>query len=208
MSGWFGYSPLEGEESPSDAAYSRVTNPERFRPLHTAVLETIDWLETRFEVERSEGYGLDEELEKGFLPACLDLARPDIRLTPKDPDAAPMVVAFSTFPGLYVRFGRWYIEPFPDCGCDACDEEAEGEIERLNYMIDDVTAGRFREAIKIPLVSFMRSGWIETRFWSPEDGRPSTRSRSGSRVDGRRAREMSGGRRRLDLNWKPWPRRQ
>ena len=191
---------MEGEESPSDAPYSRVTNPERFRPLHTAVLETIDWLETRFEVERSEGYGLDEEMERG-----LDLARPDVRLTPKDPDAAPMVVAFSTFPGLYVRFGRWYIEPFPGCGCDACDESAEGEIERLTYMIDDVTAGRFREAIETPLVSFMGSGWIETRFWSPEDGRPSTRSRSGSRVDGRRAREISGGRRRLDLNWKPWP---
>ena len=87
-----------------------------------------------------------------------DLARPDVKLTPVDPNAAPIVMAFTAFTGLRVRFGRWYVEPFPDCGCDACDESAEGEIERLSEMVDDVTAGRFREAIEIPLISFMRSG--------------------------------------------------
>ena len=181
-----------------DSAYSRVTNPGRFLPLHTAMLEIISQLENDFEVERTEGYGLDEDLERG--PA---LARPDVKLTPADPDAAPIVMAFTAFPGLRVRFGRWYVEPFPDCGCDACDESAEGEIERLNEMVDDVTAGRFREAIEIPLISFMRSGWVETTFWSPDEGRSLTRSR----VDGLWAREVSGGRHRLDLNWKPWPRR-
>ena len=185
-----------------DPAYSRVTNPERFQPLHPAMLEIIGRLENDFEVERIEGHALDEELWKG-----LDLARSNVGLTPKDPGAAPIVVAFSTFPDLHVRFGRWYIEAFPSCGCDACDESAEGEIERLNDMVDDVTAGRFREAIESPPVSFMGSGWRETRFWSPDDGRNSTGSRSRSRVDGRRAREMSEGRRRLDLNWKPWRRR-
>ncbi len=186
-----------------DPAYSRVTNPERFQPLHTAMLEIIGRLENDFEVERTEGYGLDEELEKN-----LDLARPDIRLTPRDPDAAPIVVVFTAFPGLHVRFGRWYKEPFPDCGCDACDESAEGEIERLNDMIDDVTAGRFYEGIEIPLISFQGTGWIETRFWSPDETRSSISSRSRSRVSGQRARELSGGRRRLDLDWKPWPLRK
>ena len=199
MPGWFGYSGLGGEESPTDPAYSRVTNPERFQPLHEVMLEIIARLENDFKVERTEGYGLDQELEKN-----LDIARPDVKLTPRDPDAAPIVVVFTAFPGLHVRFGRWYKEPFPDCGCDACDESAEGEIERLNDMIDDVTAGRFREAIEIPLISFQGTGWIETRFWSP-DGR---RSQGRSRINGQRAREMSGGRRRLDLDWKPWPRRK
>ena len=73
MSGWFGYG--RGEESPTDAAYSLVTNAERFLPLHTAVLEIIGRLENDFEVERTEGYDLDEELERG-----LDLARPDVSL--------------------------------------------------------------------------------------------------------------------------------
>ena len=182
-----------------DPAYSRVTNPERFRPLHTAVLAVIDRLESDFEVERAEGFGFDEKLTRG-----LELAREDVRLTPKDPDAAPVSVVFTAFPGLRIRFGRWYIEPFPGCGCDACDESAEDEIERLNDMIDDVTAGRFREAIEIPLIPFRGAGWVHTRFWSP-DGR---RTRGRSRVDRRQGLEMSGGHHRLDLNWKPWPRRQ
>ncbi len=198
MSGWFGYSRLRGKALPPDEAYSRVTNPERFRPLHPAMLEIMDRLESQFEVDRTEGYGLDKELERG-----IDLARPDFRLTPRDPEAAPIAVSFSTFPGLIVRFGRWYIEPFPVCGCDACDESAEGEIERLNEMVDAVAAGRFREAIRRPLISLRGSGWVDTRFWS--DDRRSGRT---GRVDGPRAREMAGGRRRLDLDWKPWRRRR
>ena len=68
-------------------------------------------------------------------------ARPSVKLSPRDPDAAPITVVFTAFPGLHLRFGRWYREPFPDCGCDACDESAEGEIERLNEMVDAVAAG-------------------------------------------------------------------
>ena len=196
-----GWQSRWGPEGPPPEAYSRVTDAERFRPLHPAMLEIISRLENDFEVERTEGYGLDEELERG-----LELAGPFVRLSPRDPDAAPITVAFSTFPSLYVRFGRWCKEPFPDCGCDACDESADGEIERLKEMVDDVTAGRFREAIQCPLLSSRGPGWRETKFWSPDpDGRRSSRR---SRVDGLRAREMSGGRRRLDLDWKPWPRRQ
>ncbi len=184
-----------GGEEPPPEAYSRVTNAERFRPLHPAMLEIIGRLEKDFQAKRTEGCGLDEELGSG-----LDLARPGARLSPKDLDAAPIVVVFTAFPGLHVRFGRWYKEPFPSCGCDACDESAEGEIERLNEMVDDVTAGRFREAIQCPMISSSGAGWRETKFWSP-DG---IRSRGRSRVDGLRAREMSGGLRRLDLDWKPW----
>ena len=185
-----------------DEAYSRVTNSDRFRPLHTAMLEIMVRLESQFEVDRTEGYGLDKKLERG-----MDLSRPGVRLTPRDSEAASIAVSFSTFPGLHVRFGRWYLEPFPVCGCDACDESAEGEIERLNDMVDDVTAGRFREAIRRPLISFRGSGWMETRFWSADDTRSWRMSQRKSRVDGPRAREMAGGRRRLDLDWKPWRRR-
>ncbi len=186
-----------GPEGPPPEAYSRVTNAERFRPLHTAMLEIISRLESDFEVERKDGYGLDEKLERGQ-----ELASPSVGLNPRNPDTAPIAVAFSTFPGVHVRFGRWHIEPFPDCGCDACDESAEGEIERLTEMVDNVTAGRFREAIRRPVASLMGSGWIQHEFRWP-DGRF---SRGESRVNGQRSRELSGGRRRLELDWKPWPR--
>ncbi len=211
MPGWFGYAPSGEEGPPPDPAYSRVTNPERFRPLHTAMHEIISRLENDFEVERAEGYGLDQELESHPQRAGLDLASPSVRLNPNNPDAAPIVVAFSTFPSLNVRFGRWYMEPFPDCGCDACataGESVERESERLNDMVDDVTSGRFREAIYRPRISFQGSAWRETRFWAPVGSeRSSTRSISRSRIDGVSAHRMSGGRRRLALDWKPWPRR-
>jgi hypothetical protein len=121
------------------------------------MLEIIGRLEKDFQVKRTEAYGLDEE-----LGSVLDLARPGARLSPKDPDAAPIVVVFTAFPGLHVRFGRWYKEPFPSCGCDACDESAEGEIERLNEMVDDVTAGRFRATIQCPMIS---SSTQSTWYW-------------------------------------------
>lgn len=198
MAGWYGYAEHGDAGPPPDPAYSRVTNPERFRPLHAAMLEIVDRLEIDFDVERTEGYGLDAELERG-----LEAARPHVRLNPRDSEAAPIAVVFSTFPGLNVRFGRWFTEPFPSCGCDACDESAEDEIERLNEVVDDVVAGRFCEAIRRPLISFRGTGWRETKLWS-DVGRRTNRSR----VDGLLAREMSGGRRRLDLKWKPWRRRQ
>ena len=137
------YSGSERVEPP-DEAYSRVTNPERFRPLHDAMLEMLETLETRFDVERVEGHGLDEELESRSRDPA---ARPGIALKPIGPEAAPVTVIFTEFPGLAIRLGRWYTDFFPGCGCDACDESAEGEIERVTELIDSVTSGGFRETV-------------------------------------------------------------
>jgi hypothetical protein len=126
---------------PLPEAYSRVTNPERFRVLHSTILAILDRLEADFDVRREEGHGLDEELERKF-----DLARPSIRLTPADPESAPVTVAFSAFPGLHLRFGLWWKEPAPSCGCDACDESGEQLAEQLTELIEDVVAGRFWES--------------------------------------------------------------
>ncbi|MCY4582425.1 MAG: DUF6226 family protein [Chloroflexi bacterium] len=231
-----------GPEGPPEEAYSRVTDPERFLPLHDAALKMLAALEQRFDVERVEGYGLDDEL------ATQGLIRPTVVLRPTDPGAAPITVAFTDFPGLNVRFGRWSTEPFPSCGCDACAEDAEGETERLTEMVDILTAGGFREAVIHSPAPWMPGWWRPDRLlqtlrrgrapgvmaFAPLseqprqpsrrlrlgtsglrgsrlrrwfDG-PTHRSRSGSLIADSRALEMSGGRRRLDLNWKPWPERQ
>ena len=198
------YGTRWGPEGPPPEAYSRVTDAERFRPLHAAMREIIARLQTEYDVTATEGYGLDEELE-----ARMTLEAPSVVLTPTDPGAAPITVVFTDFPGLNVRFGRWLVEPFPDCGCDACDESAEGEIEHLTDIIEDVTAGRFREGIRIPLLS--RHAWRERELWADQtrlhERNTGTWSRGGSRIDKRLARSMTGGARRLDINWKPWPRR-
>jgi hypothetical protein len=180
-----------GPEGPPPEAYSRVTNPERFQPLHSYLVGLITRLEADYDVERLEGSGLGDELER------VDLVRPCVKLLPRDPGAAPIAVAFTAFPGLVVRVGRWYRDTFPSCGCDACDETADGEIARLTQMVDDVTAGRFREAIWLPLVG---DGWQEAEFWSP-CGRSSSRTL----VDHSDARQMLAGSDCLRLEWRPWP---
>ena len=90
---------------------------------------------------------MDDEL------ARIRLARPPVRLVPHDPQAAPILVAFTDFPGLHLRFGSWRAEPFPGCGCDACDETADGSIEHMTRMVEAVVSGGFRESIQVPVAA-------------------------------------------------------
>ena len=183
-----------GAEGPPPEAYSRVTNPGRFLSLHDAAPQFLDRLELEFDTERAEGYGLDPGLEEGF-----QLARPSVALAPRDAGAAPMVVAFSAFPGLHVRFGRWYTVAFPTCGCDACDETAESELQRLSALIDNVTAGRYRESIRI---AADRVASLRAEFWSDRE-----RFAQHSQVDQARARLPVAVGDRSSYEWRPWPRR-
>ena len=113
-----------GFEGPPKDAYSRVTEPERFRPLHDWALEAVARLQTNYEVTTDEGEGMDAELERSSL------SRPTLKLTPLQDSCAPVTIAFNDFPGLAVRCGRWVTEPFPSCGCDACDEMPDDEPHR------------------------------------------------------------------------------
>jgi hypothetical protein len=183
-----------GAAGPPLEAYSRVTNQQRFASLHDAAAELLDRLQREFEIERREAYGLDPELEQRS-----NLSRPSVALMPQDMRAAPLVIAFSTFPGLHVRFGRWYIVSFPTCGCDACDETAERETERLRSLIDNMTAGRFREAIRVRADG---TEWKESEFWST-----GARCAEELPLDQARARELleAGP---SPYQWVPWPRRK
>ena len=183
-----------GIEGPPEEAYSRVTNPERFQPLHAAATELFDRLEREFAVERLEGLDADDELGRESL------AHTPIRLVPHDPQAAPIVVAFTEFPGLYLRFGSWRTEPLPSCGCDACDETADGAIEEMTRMVEAVVSGGFREAMRVP--PLMGDGWQVSEFQF-SDGSSASRGR----VPRSRALEMTGSERHVPLEWKPWPRR-
>lgn len=183
-----------GPEGPPPEAYSRVTNPERFRPLHGFAMDWIGRLERAFDVERVE----EERPEDVFKGS--EFARPGVRLRPRDPGAAPIVVGFTTFPGLWIRAGRWCMDAFPVCGCDACAETLEGEIERLVQLVSDVTDGRFCEAIWIPLVGDARQ---KSELWSPN-----RHTSSESRIDRSQARQVLGESRHLAFEWRQWPRKE
>jgi Family of unknown function (DUF6226) len=140
---------MEDDEAPhhdtTERPYGRVTNAARFAVLHSAALELLDRLAVEYDVERIAPYENDDDL--GWL-ARIPLARSTVALVPRDDECAPLVVAFSSFPGLLVRAGRRYRGAFPGCGCDACDETAEGEIDRFLRLVQALTTGRFREYLQ------------------------------------------------------------
>ena len=90
--GWFNW----GREGPPDDAYSRVTEPERFAPLHGWALEAVARLQTEYEVTLDEGG--DNGRRPGTLPAfqtCQSSSpryriplRPSPLLSPTSPDLA------------------------------------------------------------------------------------------------------------------------
>ena len=183
-----------GAEGPPLEAYSRVTGPERFGSLHRVAEELLDRLEQEFDAERAEGYGLTQSRAGHQSGASERYPRAERRRR------RPIVVAFSAFPGIVVRFGRWCTAAFPTCGCDACDEAAESESERLKSMIENLTAGRFRESIRMPAEG---TAWQEWEFWSGGG-----RSAQKSQLDPARVRGLVAGGVRSLYAWGPWPKRR
>jgi hypothetical protein len=180
-----------GPEGPPPEAYSRVTDASRFQPLHNAALDLLRNLQSVFDAEWAEALGIDPELERA------ELARPTVKLEPAQSTSAPIVVAFTSFPGLAVRCGRWFIDRFPSCGCDACAETAEDEIRRLGDLFDNVTLGRFRESIKLPLIG---AAWYEYELGLPWHG-----GAGRSRLQRSRARALLDHGPRA-FAWQPWRR--
>jgi hypothetical protein len=178
-------------ESPPEA-YSRATHPERFRPLHRLALDLLEDLDTEYAVSRTEAF------EPAPGTATFEHARPPVTLTPATPAAAPVAIAFTPFPGLIVRFGRWLVEPFPSCGCDACGKTANGEGARLEALVHAVVAGRFREELVIPWLGDGRLAW------SFGDAGAAGRGSGWSRLPRAHAVALRGRGPRI-VQWSPWP---
>jgi hypothetical protein len=170
-----------GVTEPPDDAYGRVTNPERYRPLHAVADAVVAELVANFAVTADETPGARPE---SFARANVERS---VLLTPEG-GGAPIAVGWTTFPGVIVACGWWYHEPFPGCGCDACDEDPS-ELERLlRGCVDDVTSGRFQESITSDLRCTHEfpnsSGWEQlTPDQMPAGATPGMRS-----------------------DWKPWVR--
>jgi hypothetical protein len=127
---------------PPAEAYSRVTNPERFLPLHEATARLLDQLTREYAVTREDGYPLAVDLEG------VETARPSVKLSPASARSAAIGVVFTTFPGVLLSFGHCSMDAFPACGCDACRATADEEWARLRSAIMHVVDGRFREVIR------------------------------------------------------------
>lgn len=105
---------------------------------------------------------------------------------------APLTIRWTNFPGVNVTYGRWHEEGYPQCGCDACDENPDDLIEDLEARIEAAVSGRFSES-----VSFGADGWWLGFSFEFEDGRMSGRTLL---PNGHPATLDSG-----DLAWPAWP---
>jgi hypothetical protein len=177
-------------------AYSRVTNPERFRPLHSLALELVNRLTADYDVAATHTFDVLPGMQS------FEQARAPVTLTPVAPDAAPIAIAFTTFPSLIVRYGRWLAEPFPACGCDACGETAAREGERLERLLADVVAGHFREELGIPVLGEATIRWrLGVTPAYVDDSGEAFRT-----LPRAQARAMQG-RGPKRVQWQPWRRR-
>lgn len=170
-----------------------MTNPERFRPLVEFVARYMKELAVTYDVSVSSEFEIDADA--GMRP--FPYARPPVRLAPNDPAGAPIAVAFSGFPSVVVRCGCWYGTEFPGCGCDACGETADGQIEHFRTLVDAVVGGRFTETLSVPLI-----GQATVQHTYAHGDYPGLSS--GERLLSRaRARELLRRRRRAP-QWVPW----
>ena len=175
-------------------AYSRVTNPERFHALILHALAAFDHLRVTYEVtERSTFDPLPIPL------APFEHARPPITLIPAAPDAAPLGIAFTRFPGVIVRYGRWHAAPFPSCGCDACNENASEEAVRLDLLVRRVVAGQFMEELRMPLL--FGEAHLAHRLGCGDDG--TGYSAGWTSIRRSVARSLRGSASRI-TRWQPW----
>ena len=141
--------------------YTRVTNPERLLPLHDFAIDLFGRLANQYDVTESDEFELIGRM-RSFA-----YARPPITLTPNSHNQAPISVGFTTFPSLVLRCGKFFNEPLPVCGCDACAPSVDEEADRLQNFLGPVIAGDFLEEIELPFLGSAHFKWRLGRMSGP-----------------------------------------
>jgi len=185
--------------APPKDAYSVVHNPGRFAPLADVAEAVIEYLRRIDGVTANDNLRLTEERELRFLGpgnASGPHIQRAVRLTPPRPEAAPLTLAFTNFPGIGLWAGAFFRLFLPRCGCDACDEEWSGCANELEMTVFAVVNGTFSE--------LLRGRRLETRISYPGGGSSSVCSLRylpyspfDVKTAARRLRSLSD-------NWQPW----
>lgn len=171
---------------PPEDAYGRVTDPDRYRPLHAVADRIVEELTATHDVEIVPA-------DPGSFGSTgqIDVVRV-VELVPADPEAATLAIAYTDFPGLMVRVGQWHVDAFPSCGCDACHEHPD-EVERdLRWLVRTVTRGGSAESLSGRWYGVELVGEAGVRRSKQKLSREETRRR---RPSGRRS-------------WGAWPNRE
>jgi Family of unknown function (DUF6226) len=189
------YGSRWGPDGPPEDTYSVVSHPERFAALHLVADALIEYLADNYDVRVSH----DPAHAADLVRSRDDVTRVT-RLTPAQPDCATLTVAYTSHPAVIVHAGLLHDFVYPSCGCDACDENTTGCAEQLEWHVQAVALGRYRE-------EYDRDGDLPVTFSiAAADG---NRTQGGRSLAGDYPRSrLSGARKRLAQladGWAAWP---
>lgn len=171
------YGERWGPSGPPEHAYSRVTQPERYAPLHGVADALVAHLVAVYDCAASEDATEEHELRAVRVRSVAGTA--EIR------------IAWTDFPGVRARLGSAVEAGAPVCGCDACDEPlAETASELCDHVLATVE-GQLRESFS-PGRRSESANFPNSSSWTR-----SSRSRQ-------ELRALAG---RTPERWAPWPRR-
>ena len=181
----------DGASPPADSC-SRVSNLQRFAPLHTVATALIEWLQNTFDVTIEQSPSTATDLLR--MPDDVVSA---IRVVPRDPSAATLTFVLTRFPQVLIHAGSLRDFRFPGCSCDACDDNAMSVADELEWTVRTVVSGGYSERIDP-----WPGRWVEYRLDEPgarmHSGRSLTSALPKERVKfGRTALPPAG-------LWLPW----
>ena len=189
-----------GGNLPPESLYSVDRHPERFAPLLSVADALIAHLRRIYDVSVDTSGAFPDREPKDLGSIRDDIAvRRVVRLAPSRMDAAPLTFVYTEYPSVELEAGAFLVSRFPDCGCEACDEDWSSVADKLEEAVFAVVNGAFTETLS--------GRWLTTRL-----GRSDGESRYGCRVkDLRYSPSYIAKARRtlkpLTAGWQPWPRR-
>ncbi|MEH0110197.1 DUF6226 family protein [Tersicoccus sp. MR15.9] len=191
------YPPRAMGAMPREDEYSVATHVERYRPLHDVADALVAYLVATFACSVRDAGG--EPLgptARGVATSHATLR--DVIVSTGMSDRAELRFRFTDYPSVVLRAGVFTEIPAPTCGCDACDESLEHEVEGLEWTVLTVAGGGFTERLS-------RDGTERTTRLVGAD-----RSSSGTSFDHVPPADLDAVLARLAVvpgGWRTWPRR-
>ena len=158
---------------PAEEEYSRTTNPERWRVLGAQVDAWVAALAAAG-LAAVEPVAADDIRWEESPHTRMGSA---MRVTPSAVGARPIVVARSQIgdvpeTGITLGWGdpAVLVGLFPHCGCDACDNGAQLDLDSVDQLLSSLVSGRYRRLTQggREINADVGHGWVAAGWW--EDG--------------------------------------
>lgn len=159
--------------SPAEEEYSRVTHPERYRILGA---RADAWLAALVRHGLATTRSVDPPDLRWEVPPRTVMSSAVVA-SPVAEGAAQLVVVRCAIDGIEdtgISLGfadpTIWVGAFPDCGCDACDNGAQHDLDTLDEHLTSMVTGQFRRLVrKKEQITLLGDGtWSAASTRSPE----------------------------------------